>query len=296
MQRWGLLVSAMFLVAWANSAISCTLVFRTKQGECLVANNLDCDNVFPRVWFVPGNGELYGRFCFGTDVNERIAEGGMNEWGLYIGVNALDESSAWKRDPGLPDWEEWEGWFGTGVPDGILARCKTVEEAEAVFRSHNLFTLDRVKFLLADRSGASVVVEWNASRGLVFLERGEEDFQISTNFVTSKYSPEEIPCYRYELARMMLEGEGEKPGIELLRDVLSATHLEFQTPTVLSAVCDLASGDIHLYYFHYFEKVCAFNLRDELEKGARGYLLSELVPIKPYVAKVYEDFSVQTGG
>lgn len=292
--RRAICLAVVFLgIVWADSAKPCTNVFLESNGECRVAGNLDCDNVFPRVWFVSGSDGLYGRFCFGTDENERIAEGGMNERGLYIGVNALNEDAGWKKNPELPDWEEWEGWFGTGVPDGILARCATVEEAVTVFRSYNLFTLDRVKFLLADKSGASVVVEWSASRGLSFVERGEGNFQVSTNFIASNYEPDDVPCYRYALALRMLENGNDEPAVSILRGILSATHLEFQTPTVLSAICDLSSGDILLYYFHFFEKSRAFNLRRELEKGSRGYLLSGLLPVKPYVAKVYEDYTAR---
>ena len=56
----------------------------------------------------------------------------------------------------------------------ILARCATVAEAEAVFRDYNLFTLDRVRFLLADASGASTVVEWRDGE-LRCLPRGDPD-------------------------------------------------------------------------------------------------------------------------
>lgn len=294
MRKGILVILSVLAAAWANPAIPCTIVFATSREQCLVANNLDCSNVFPRVWFVPPSEGQYGRFCYGTDRNERIAEGGMNDQGLFVGVNALDKDTGWKPDPDLPDWVAWEGWFESGVPDGILAKCASVDEAAAIFRGYNLFTLGKVKFLLADKSGASVVVEWGAG-GLTFASRGQADYQVSTNFVTSDYGPEDVPCYRYTLARQMLDSSHGAPSVDSLRRVLSATHLEFQTPTVLSTICDLVTGDILVYYFHHFEEGIAFKLHHELKKGRAGYLLSDLAAIKPYVAKVYEDYSAQAG-
>jgi len=276
-------------------AAPCTTVFTARGKARLAANNLDCSNVFPRVWFVPGTQGRHGRFCYGTDENQRIAEGGMNERGLYIAVNALDEDTGWRADPELPDWEQWEGWFESGVPDGILAMCDSVDEAVEVFKGYNLLTLAHVKFLIADATGASVIVEWTQD-GLTVVPRGDASEQVSTNFVTSAFAAGEEPCYRFRLADTLLAEPGWAPGIDSLRAALSAVHLEFQTPTVLSSICNLTTGEIHLYYFHDFERAVVFDLHGELEAGAHGYLLSDLFDPKPYVAKVYEDFSRRAGG
>ncbi len=288
-------VPLMVVIVFSSGLASpCTTVFTARDGVRLAGNNLDCSNVFPRVWFVPGEEGRNGRFCFGTDKQERIAEGGMNDQGLYIAVNALDEDTGWTPDPELPDWEEWEGWFESGVPDGILALCSNVEEAVAVFKRYNLLTLNRVKFLLADRSGASVVIEWTDA-GLTVVPRGDAADQVSTNFITSNHGAGQAPCYRYTLAEKMLSEPGWKPAVDSVRAILSATHLEFQTPTVLSSICNLETGEIHLFYFHDFERSKIFDLRRELEAGRHGYLLSELFDPKPFVAKVYEDYSRNTG-
>jgi len=283
-------VYVIVLSVTCGTVTPCTTVFTSSGETRLAAFNLDCDNYFPRVWFVPAGEEGYGRFCFGTDESERIAEGGMNDQGLFIAVNALNEAADWRPDPDLPDWTEWDGWFGAGVPDGILARCATVEQAVEVFKSYNLFTLANVKFLIADAAGASVVVEWSAG-ALRFVPRQSSGHQISTNFVTSDYAAADVPCGRYSLAERMLSAAGRAADADLLRRVLSATHLEFQTPTILSTICDLKTGDIRLYYFHYFDAEIVFNLHEELKKGRHGGLLGDLAPLKPYVATVYEEIA-----
>ncbi len=271
---------------------ACTIVAHHGNDGMTVGNNLDYSNVYPRMWFVPATDTEYGRVCFGFDKNYRTAEGGMNDRGLYISVNALNKETGWKADSTLKDWEEWEGWLGTGVPDGILAKCATVGEANEIFKTYNLFTLRNVKFLIADRSGDSVVIEWSAE-GMRFLGRGDEDYQVSTNTVTSDYATEDMPCYRYKLAsRMLEEGAAGGSSSDLVRRVLSATHLEFQTPTVYSNICNLRTGEMLVYYFHNFEEAVRINAFEKLKKGRAEHLVRDLFAVKPYVAQVYEDYSV----
>ena len=280
-------IGVVLFFAGAQLAAPCTLVYSASGDDRLAANNLDCRNVLARIWFVPPSQGQHGRYCFGTDANERIAEGGMNDQGLFIGVNALLQDTGWEPNPDLPDWEQWEGWYESGVPDGILAKCSTVGEALAVFERYNLLTLAHVKFLIADRAGDSAIVEWSDGE-LRVVRRGDASHQVSTNFVTSAHDPDDVPCYRHQLAdRLLTEAEGEVT-VATLRGLLSATHMEQQTPTVLSSICDLASGDIHVYYFHDFEQVATFNLARELEAGRHGFLLADLFPAKPYMAVVYE--------
>lgn len=276
------------LAAVAPASDACTNVFVTTGGARLVGANLDCSNYVPRVWFVPPSKGQYGRYCYGTDADEKIAEGGVNEKGLFIGVNALNADTGWKPDPSLPDWETWEGWYVTGVPDGILAKCATVDEAVAVFRAYNLLTLNRVKFLLADVSGASAIIEWTGG-ALVVIPRAGAHYQISTNFLTSEYDEDDVPCMRYRVARkLLLDGGGAPATVDGVRGLLSAAHLEFQTPTVVSTICDLRTGELTVYYFHDFEQPARFGLHDELAAERHGYRVADLVPVRPYVATVYD--------
>jgi len=269
-------------------AFDCTTVIKVKGTSILAGFNLDYRNYVPKMWMIPASEGRYGRFCFGFDENFKIAEGGLNEKGLFIAVNALNEDAGWKADPALPNWEEWSGWYKTGVPDGILAKCATVDEAVRVFKSYNLFTLNRVKFLIADKSGDSIVIEWSKD-GLRFIER-TKDYQISTNFVASNYEPGQYPCPRYKVAEQILSTGADGISVDMVRSILSATHMEFQTPTVYSNICDLGSGDIYIYYFHNFEEVVKMNIFEELKKGETRYLVESLFKVKPYVADVYKTF------
>lgn len=280
--------AVVMLFSLFNPAFDCTTIMKVKGNTVLVGFNLDYRNYVPKIWVIPASEGRYGRFCFGFDENYKIAEGGLNEKGLFIAVNALNEDSGWKGDPSLPDWEQWSGWYETGVPDGILANCATVDEAIQVFKSYNLFTLNRVKFLICDKSGDSVVIEWS-KKGLQFVER-TKDYQISTNFVASNYESRQYPCTRYKVAEQILSAGAGRVSVDLIRSVLSATHMEFQTPTVYSNVCDLGSGNIFIYYFHNYEEVVRMSLFEELKKGEARYVVDSLFNVKPYVAEVYRKY------
>jgi len=174
MKRLAYLIVILFLVILANHLNACTILVSVQKNSVIIGNNLDASNYFPKMWFIPQTEGQYGRLCFGLDENFKIAEGGMNNQGLYISVNALDKETGWAADSTLSAWEEWEGWLESGVPDGILAKCATVEEAIAVFKKYNLFTLQKVKFLIADKTGNSVVIEWSKG-ALKFLKRNGKD-------------------------------------------------------------------------------------------------------------------------
>lgn len=280
-----MVITAWLLFSAFDRSYGCTTLVAVDGSGTHVGFNLDYSNFHPKIWLVPASEGCYGRFCFGFDENFKIAEGGLNEKGLFIAVNALNEDAGWRTDPDLPDWEEWSGWFETGVPDGILAKCATVDEAVRVFKGYNLFTLNRVKFLIADKSGASIVVEWSGN-GLMFVERTDA-YQISTNFVASNYRTDQYPCGRYTVAGSILSSGSGRGAVDMLRAALSAAHLEFQTPTVYSNICHLDTGDILIYYFHNYEEVVKLNLFEELRKGEARYAVESLFEVKPYVADVY---------
>ncbi len=266
---------------------ACTIFMVERDGRVLVGNNLDTRTSKVKVWFVPAEDGRYGRMCLGHDKDYRIAEDGMNDQGLFIGVNALNYPTGWKADPDKPDWETWEGWLESGVPDGVLAMCATVDEAIEIFETYNLLTFDRVKYLLADRSGDSAVLEWN--QGEMRILRRTGDHQISTNFVTSAFTPDKIPCERYRIAERILSDAARENTVDLIRSVLSATAFEegAQTPTQFSNVFDLATGRVHTYLFHNFEEVWVADLDEELARGPSRHALADLFPIKSFAYGMY---------
>jgi tetratricopeptide (TPR) repeat protein len=246
------------------------------QGKIVLAgNNEDWKNPKTKIWFIPASNGEHGRVCVGFD--NMFAQGGMNDQGLFIDANALGPTG-WNPVEGKPTFEE-------NLLDRILAECATVEEAIAFCDRYNIPGLARARFPIADRTGASMVVEYG--QGKVQYVKKTGAYQIATNFVISNVKDENYPCTRYRIADKMLKNAADL-SLDLVRAVLSATHQEGQYPTVYSNICDLKNGILYLYNFHHFEEVVRFNLKEELEKGRKSYDIPSLFSIKTHVAHVFD--------
>ena len=257
---------------------ACTIIAAVSNGKVLIGNNEDYNYPFSSVWFIPSTEKEYGRVCFGFNLgkdkkgeNKLAATGGMNDHGLFIDGNGLSETGY------VPDSTK-ETYNGMAEPY-ILANCASVEEAIEWFKNTNVSILSRAKFLIADKTGASVVVEWG-NKKLQFIHR-EKNYQISTNFVQSNYKSGAYPDYRYRTAEKIFQ-KTDNYTIETIRNILSLTHFEGNSVTLFSNIYDLNNGDIYIYNHHDFENVVKFNLREELEKGAKDYSIPTLFSEIPY--------------
>jgi tetratricopeptide (TPR) repeat protein len=241
----------------------------------LAGNNEDWKNPKTKIWFVPASNGEYGRVCVGFD--DMYAQGGMNDQGLFIDANALSPTG-WKPVEGKPT-------FRGELLDTILAECSTVEEAIVFCSQYNIPGLARARFPIADRTGASMVVEYG--QGNVQYVRKIGVYQIATNFVITNVKDENYPCTRYRIADKMLKNAADV-SLDLVRAVLSATHQEGQYPTVYSNICDLKNGILYLYNFHNFEEAVQFDLEAELKKGKKSYDIPSLFSVKTHVAYVFD--------
>jgi len=239
-----------------SSAFGCTIVMAARNGLVLVGNNEDRNHPKTIVTFLPASGGYYGRVVFGFD--DGPVQGGMNDQGLFIDGNAL-APTGWKPDPGMPR-------FRGNVMMVILGTCATCDEVKAFFEKSNFYALERARFPVADRSGASMVVEY--SQGRVQFVRSSTWYQIATNFVISNISDGNYPCWRYRAANKILS-EAKELSRDLIRDVLEKTHLEGESLTVYSNIYDLKSGMIYLYSLRDFKEAVVLNLVEELKKGER---------------------------
>jgi Linear amide C-N hydrolases, choloylglycine hydrolase family len=106
---------------------------------------------------------------------------GMNEYGLTIGMAAVDEGAAVRR-PGAPT-------VGSlAVIRLALDKTRTVDEAVALLSSYEIDFSGGppLHYLIADATGASAVVEFVAGR--VEVVRGTGRWQLMTNFHLSTAS------------------------------------------------------------------------------------------------------------
>ena len=224
----------------AHPTEGCTIVMVAKGKIVLAGNNEDWKNPNTKIWFIPASNGDYGRVCVGFD--DLFAQGGMNDQGLFIDANALGPTG-WKPVEGKPA-------FQGELLDRILAECATVEDAIVLCDKYNIPGLAGARFPIADRTGASGVVEYG--QGQVQYVRKTGVYQIATNFVITNVKGENYPCTRYRIADKMLKN-AEDVSLDLVRAVLSATHQEGQYPTVYSYLLEPASDD-GLFYWNGFDR------------------------------------------
>lgn len=256
---------AAFLFA---ESFSCTIIMVRGNGVAIAGSNEDFFTPLTMMWYIPASEKYYARVCFGFNMMVNSTQGGMNEHGLFLDGNSLGKQG-WKPD------NNKQGFMGS-VLDHLLATCADLEDVKDFFRNYNCPALDVARIPVMDKSGASMIVEWYNGE-VVFLE-SEDDFQISTNFVGSRYIGKEKPCWRYNKAEELLSMESSF-SVSTVRDALDATHVEGPgSITIYSFICDLKTGDISVYNFHDFTESRKFNFDEEIKKGHASYYLAELFP------------------
>lgn len=256
-------ISSFYGARELDDHFGCTIVMAARNGLVLAGNNEDRNHPKTIATFIPATEKYYGRIVFGYD--DAPTQGGMNDQGLFIDANAI-APTGWKPDPDKQA-------YPFSVMMSILATCATCEEVEAFFEKFNFPALNQARFPVADRSGASMVVEYG--QGRVQFVRSDTWYQIATNFVMSNVTGGHYPCWRYRTADKFLSESGEL-SVELVRKILSATHQEGKPLTVYSNIYDLKNGIIYIYQLRNFDEVVVMNLSEELQKGQRCLELSSL--------------------
>lgn len=273
-----------FFFALAGQTDACTIVTAADGKNILAGNNEDNKDPNSKIWFIPAARGEHGRICWGFDPELKIAEGGMNDQGLFIDANGLAETR-WQADPGKPT-------LPGSILDYILARCATVDEVIELFKKNNAMQLGHVKYPVADARGDAVVIEWGRGK-LQFLKRNGR-YLISTNFVQSNFDPSDYPCDRYKTADQIL-GSSKEVSIDRIRAVLAATCGGLTIATIYSTICDLKHGKVYLYNFHYFEEVVVFDLAEEMKKGRHGLDIPSLFQVKTHAAVLFDKIRIKSG-
>jgi len=261
----------------------CTVVAAVNDSGIIIGNNEDYTEPFTAVFVIPASGTEYGRLLFGFFFSDTVPGycGGVNEKGLFTDGNGIPETG-WKEEPGKES-------FSGNLESAVLAKYATVEEVIAFFEKYNVPNLRTGRWLVADKSGASAVIEWGQDKLQVLRRKG--NYQIATNFVQSNYPGGNYPCVRYNLADKIFS-QSDNVTVDLVRKVLDDTHWEDYgssfNVTLYSYICDLNKGDIYVYNFHNYNNVVKLNIHEELRKSPRTCLISSLFPYETYAAQQYK--------
>lgn len=249
-------VAAMIVIIMISGMISpqaCT-IFKATEGDTVWAgNNEDWSNPKSRVWFLPAENGKHGMICFGFD--NGFIQGSMNTEGLFWDWFAGYQAN-WKKDSGKADYEGF-------LSEKISRECSTVDEAISIYNRYNEPNFDYARTLIADKSGASVIIGWIDGKVTAIKDSGK--FQ-----VLGYGEPRIKPLLKPDSIFTM----------EFLKSLLLAAHQEGNYPTQYSNLYDLKKGDVYLYHRYNFEKVVKFNLNEELKKGRKQYDIPDLLAEK----------------
>jgi hypothetical protein len=250
---------------------ACTIFVLTDSKRVLFCNNEDWTNPKTRIWFVPASRGRYG--CAYVGFNDNHAQGGLNTEGLaYDWVAGSEEP--WSPEPNLQPIR------GNGnSSQQMLETCVTVEDAVAFYHSHQEGSFSRAKILIADRTGASVII--GAQYGRLVVQREDR---------CRGFGYGERPLDKMLAAR---PEPTVANGFKILRACLQ------KDATKYSNIFDLKSGDIFLFPFQDRDDEVKFNLAVELKKSGHYYDLPQIHkqmaqpirPLPPNMQRVFlEDF------
>jgi hypothetical protein len=227
---------------------ACTIFVLTDTNRTLFCNNEDWEDPNTRIWFVPGNDKHYGGVYVGFDND--YAQGGMNTEGLAFDWVA-GYTEHWAPDPKVA-----VVWGNSGQQ--ALENCATVEQAIAFFRKHQDRGFFRAKILMADRTGASVII-------------GGKDDKL-------EIEPSRL-CRGFGFGQRTLDKmltATTEPTVPNGEKILRAALQKGQYATKYFNIFDLKSGDIFLFPAPNRDDQVKFSLAAELKKGGHYYDMPEI--------------------
>lgn len=184
---------------------------------------------------------------------------GMNEKGLAVSVNMIQDSDVIRQDTGKPDLTT------TTAIRLLLNRAANVEEALALLGQYDMHSSMgmMVHFALADRGGRSVVVEYIDNEMVV------TDTPAVTNFYLSDGRKQGIGTSqshtRYEILMKRLADDGTMD-MDQVRDALDSVSKdnfgEFES-TEWSIVFNLNSGEACYYHRENYGNGYVFSVNEE---------------------------------
>jgi hypothetical protein len=227
---------------------ACTIFVLTDTNHAFFCNNEDWSDPKTRIWFLPAEEGYYGAVYVGFE--NGYAQGGLNTEGLSFDWVA-GYTEKWEWDQKLPEVR-----YNSG--QRMLETCSTIEQAVAFFRSHFESGFWRAKILVADRSGASVII--GARDGQLVVEPADR-------------------CRGFGYGQRPLDlALAKNPQITAVEGfkILKACRQGGDYATKYSNVFDLKSGDIFLYPFPDRDDEVHLNLAAELKKGAHYYEMPKI--------------------
>ena len=188
---------------------------------------------------------------------------GMNEKGLAVSVNMIQDSALIDQDTGKPDLTT------TTAVRLLLNKAAGVDEALTLLRQYDLHSSMgmMIHLALADPTGRAVVVEYIDNEMVV------TETPIVTNFYLAEGPKQGIGTQqshtRYDILTQTL-AEHSAMSMDDVRDALNSVSKhnfnDFES-TEWSAVFDLSTGEAHYYHRENYDNRFTFSISREISCG-----------------------------
>ena len=175
---------------------------------------------------------------------------GMNERGLVVGMAAVPPGGM-RDDPARPTIDSLQ------VIREMLDHAGDVDEAVAILDGYNINYGGGppIHYLIADRSGRAVLVEFYQGQRHVFPN--EHPWHLATNFLRASVDDPSGQCRRYDvLDGRLAESEGRLSAHEAM-DLLSQVA---QVNTQWSTLYNLSAGTVSVAMGRDYQEVHTFEL------------------------------------
>lgn len=194
---------------------ACTGITKTVNGKTLYGANMDWNNPYAHIRFIPGEKDELGIAIISHE--EHNYSQGINEAGLAIDHFMVPYNRITKNK----DKEFYDG----DLVIGVLKNCSTVDEAIAMLNEYNFsYLLSEFQLLITDKNGDSVIFEGDT------ILRKKNDYQVATNFLQSKVKTSNTLCPRYKIAEEILEDSNLNVKVfEEILDKVKVTMLSHST-------------------------------------------------------------------
>jgi hypothetical protein len=176
---------------------------------------------------------------------------GMNEYGLTVGMAAVDPSPA-PSDPRKPTIGSLR------IIRVLLDRARTTQEALDLIAGYNIDFSGGppIHYLIADRVGHAAVVEYKD--GAMQIVRNDRPWLAATNFYLAGASSE--LRWQDERYAMLDSALDRASGVLLAVEAMDLLGAVAQYHTRWSVVYDLSTGDIHLAMAKRYDQLHRFQL------------------------------------
>ena len=265
-------LTTIFLLSFAENAISCSMYKVTMFGKTFVGNNEDSWDPNALIWFEKGKTTEYGSMFVGSD--KLYAQGGMNERGLIFDGFSISAPSVHLK----PNYLQ----YYNNLTKDVLKKCQNIDEAFEMLRKYDLRSINPAMFLFIDKSGKYLIVEPDT------MIKGNDAKYILSNFCPSK-TPDlnsvKIPFY--QKGRKMLDAKADT-SLTYLKSLSDTLHQNWKGlgGTMYTTIYDANEGIIFLYLFYDYKHQIKLNLKDELAKGDHIIEMASLFPLNPGYEKL----------